>query len=144
MYHNDIIGCFFWDLLDRSWIRALRRLGDVPKRRWVFHLRHTCVVSGTYRETSLRRHHDVLLLDGFVIHIKTEGFYEDIAHHVEKLFDTSMIRMIKIPLPTDKNKKLMGLFKDELGGNIMKEFVGLTYLMDDDTEYKKQKKQKSV
>ena len=84
------------------------------------------------------------MLDGFVIHIKTEGFYEDIAHHVEKLFDTSMIRMIKIPLPTDKNKKLMGLFKDELGGNIMKEFVGLTYLMDDDTEYKKQKKQKSV
>ena len=31
----------------------LRHLGDVPLRRhWVFHLRHTCDVAGTYRETS--------------------------------------------------------------------------------------------
>ena len=43
----------------------LRRLGDVPlRRRWVFHLRRTYDVAGTYRETSLRRHHDVLLLVG--------------------------------------------------------------------------------
>ena len=40
----------------------LRRLGDVPlRRRWVFHLRRTCDVTGTYRETSLRRCHDVIL-----------------------------------------------------------------------------------
>ena len=38
----------------------LRRLGDVPpRRRWVFHLRRTCDVTGTYRETSLRRRYDV-------------------------------------------------------------------------------------
>ena len=43
----------------------LRRLGDVLlRRRWVFHLRRTCDVTGTYRETSLRRHHDVLLPGG--------------------------------------------------------------------------------
>ena len=30
----------------------LRRLGDLPpRRRWVFHLRRTCHVAGTYRET---------------------------------------------------------------------------------------------
>ena len=41
----------------------LRRLGDVPlRRRWVFHLRRTYNVAGTYRETSLRRRHHVLLL----------------------------------------------------------------------------------
>ena len=40
----------------------LRRPGDVPlRRRWVLHLRRTCDVAGTYRETSLRRRHDVLL-----------------------------------------------------------------------------------
>ena len=34
----------------------LRRLGDVPlRRRWVFHLRRTYDVAGTYRQTSLRR-----------------------------------------------------------------------------------------
>ena len=40
----------------------LRRFGDVPsRRRWVFHLRRTCDVAETYRETSLRRRHDVLV-----------------------------------------------------------------------------------
>ena len=30
----------------------LSQLGDVPlRRRWVFHLRHTCDVAGKYRET---------------------------------------------------------------------------------------------
>ena len=43
----------------------LRRLGDVvPGRCWVFHLRHTCNVTGTYRETSLQRCYDVLLPGG--------------------------------------------------------------------------------
>ena len=43
----------------------LRRLGDVPLRRsWVFHLRRTCDVTGTYRETLLRRRYDVLLPGG--------------------------------------------------------------------------------
>ena len=46
----------------------LRRLGDVPlRRRWVFHLRRTCDVTGTYREMSLRRRHDVLLPGGYVV-----------------------------------------------------------------------------
>ena len=44
---------------------SLRRFGDVPpRRRWVFHLRRTCDVAGTYRETSLRRRHDVLMPGG--------------------------------------------------------------------------------
>ena len=44
---------------------SLRRLGDVPlRRRWVFHLRLTCDVAGTYREMSLRHPHDVLLPGG--------------------------------------------------------------------------------
>ena len=44
----------------------LRRRGNVPLRsRWVLHLRRTCDVAGTYKETSLRRRHDVLLLGGY-------------------------------------------------------------------------------
>ena len=46
----------------------LRRLGDVPPRsRWVFHLRRTCDVAGTYRETSLQRRYNVLLPGGFYL-----------------------------------------------------------------------------
>ena len=43
----------------------LRCLGNVPPtRHWVFHLRRICDVVGTYRETSLRCHYDVMLLGG--------------------------------------------------------------------------------
>ena len=43
----------------------LRCLGDVPsRRRWVFHLRCTCDVTGTYRETLLRRLYDALMPGG--------------------------------------------------------------------------------
>ena len=81
----------------------------------------------------------------FVIHIKTEDFYKDIANDVEKWFGTSNYdENDETPLPIGKNKKVIGLFKDELGGKIMIEFVGLrvrtyVYLMDDDSEHKKAK-----
>ena len=43
----------------------IRRPEDVPlRRRWVFHLRRTCDVTETYRETSLQRRHDVLIPGG--------------------------------------------------------------------------------
>ena len=46
----------------------LRHLRDVPSRhRWVFHLRRTWDVAGTYRETSLQPHYDVLFLGESVV-----------------------------------------------------------------------------
>ena len=62
--------------------------------------------------------------DSFIMHIKTEDFYKDIADDVEKRFDTSNYE-INRPLPTGKNKKVIRLMKDELGGKIMTEFVAL-------------------
>ena len=57
--------------------------------------------------------------DSFTIHIKTEDFYKDIADDVEKRFDTSNYDdECDRPLPTGKNKKVIGLMKDELGGKI--------------------------
>ena len=63
--------------------------------------------------------------DSFIMHIKTEDFYTDIAKDVEKRFDTSKYRVDNRPLPTRKNKKVIGLMKDKLGGKIMAEFVAL-------------------
>ena len=83
--------------------------------------------------------------DNFVIHIKTENFYEGIANDIEEWFDTSNCdENDKRPLPIGKNKKVIGLFKDELGRKVMKEFVALSattysYLMDDYSEHKKAK-----
>ena len=62
--------------------------------------------------------------DSFIMHIKTEDFYKDIANDVEKRFDKSNYEIDR-PLPTGKNKKVIGLMKDELGGKIMTEFVAL-------------------
>ena len=54
--------------------------------------------------------------DNFIIHIKTEDFFQDISDDVEKWFDTSNYdKNDKRPLPIGKNKKVSGLFKDELG-----------------------------
>ena len=81
--------------------------------------------------------------DSFIMHIKTEDFYQDIADDVEKRFDTSNYE-INRPLPIGKNKKVIGLMKDELEGKIMTEFVALrpktySYLTDDCEEDKKAK-----
>ena len=51
----------------------------------------------------------------FIMHIKTEDFYKDIDEDVEKRFDTSN-NEVNRPLPTGKNKKVIGLMQDELGG----------------------------
>ena len=83
--------------------------------------------------------------DSFIIQIKTEDFYEDIAGDAARWLDTSNYEENdKIPLPIGKNKNVIGLFKYELGGKVMKGFCALRtkayeYLMDDDSEKKKAK-----
>ena len=68
-----------------------------------------------------------------------------ILTNVERWFDTSNYdENDKRALPMGVNKKVTGMFKDELGGKNMKEFCALraktyTYLMDDDSEKKKAK-----
>ena len=83
--------------------------------------------------------------DSFTINIKTKDFFEDISNDVERQFDTSNYdKNDKRPLSTDKNKKVPGLFKDELGGKIITEVVALrpktyAYSIDDGSDNKKAK-----
>ena len=74
--------------------------------------------------------------ESFIIHIITEDFYEDIFDDVERWFDTSNY---------DENKTGKRLLPIGMNKKTIKEFCALkpktyAYLMDDDSEKKKNKK----
>ena len=81
--------------------------------------------------------------DNFVINSFTELVFEDINNDDQRWFYTSNFeKNDKRSLQTGANKKVIGKFKDELGGKIMKDFCArraktYTYLLKDDSEMKK-------
>ena len=86
-----------------------------------------------YIKTKYRDNAKLCYMDkgSFIIRIKTENFYKDILVMLKKdLIHQNIVKMIK-------DHKLIGLLEDDLGGNIMTEFVAVrpkkySYLMDDD------------
>ena len=81
--------------------------------------------------------------DSFIIHVKTHDIYKNIAEDVKTIFDTSNFEKGR-PLSKGKEKIVIGPMKDELGEQIMKEFVGLraktySYLKDSSDKDKKAK-----
>ena len=81
--------------------------------------------------------------DTFIVHVKTDHIYKDIAEDVETKFDALYFELGR-PLPKGQNKKVIVLMKDELGGQIMKGFVRLgaetySYLKDNNDEDKNAK-----
>ena len=81
--------------------------------------------------------------DSLIMNIKTNDFCKDIAQDNEERFDTSNYDVDRT-LPKGKNKKVIGLMKDKLGGGIITEFVALrpktySYMTDEFIEMKKAK-----
>ena len=60
----------------------------------------------------------------FIVYIKTENMYKDIAADVETRFDTSNYELDR-PSIKRSYKKVTGLMKNELGETIIANFVGL-------------------
>ena len=80
--------------------------------------------------------------DSFAMHSKTNDFYKDISDDVDNRFDTSNYEVKTLPI--GKNKKIIGLMKDKLGGEIITEFIALrpktySYLTNNDKIDKKAK-----
>ena len=64
--------------------------------------------------------------DSLAYEIQTDDFYKDISPDVQTKFDTSNFPPSHPSgIPTGANKKVVGMFKDEVGGKIIEEFVGL-------------------
>ena len=55
----------------------------------------------------------------FIVHVEIDYIYKDIAEDVETWFDTSNFETDR-PLPKGKNKKVIRLLKEKLGGQIVK------------------------
>ena len=88
--------------------------------------------------------------DSLMYEIQTEDFYKDIGEDVKHKFDTSD-NPPNHPsgIPSGVNKKVLGMFKDEAGGKVIDEFVGLrsklySYKMLEGEESKKCKGLKSI
>ena len=62
--------------------------------------------------------------------MKTEHIYPDISKYVKTRFDTSNYELDR-PIPKGKNKKFIGLVKNELRGKVMTELKMYSYLKDD-------------
>ena len=81
--------------------------------------------------------------DSLMYEIETEDFYKDISEDVKDRFDTSDYpENHPSGIPTGINKKVLGMFKDEAAGKIIKEFVGLraklySFIMEDGKENKR-------
>ena len=64
--------------------------------------------------------------DSLMYEIQTEDFYKDISGDVKDRFDTSGYPPDHpSDIPSGFNKKVLGMFKDEVNGNVIDEFVGL-------------------
>ena len=64
--------------------------------------------------------------DSLCYEIETKDFYKDISPDVERWFDTSNYPSDHPSgIKTGVNKKVIGMFKDEVAGQIIEEFVGL-------------------
>ena len=81
--------------------------------------------------------------DSLMYLIETKDFFKDISEDIKDRFDTSDYpENHPSGIPTGINKKVLGMFKDEAAGKIIKEFVGLraklySYKMDEGGESKK-------
>ena len=61
--------------------------------------------------------------DSLIVHVQTDDLYKDMALNAD-LYDTSNYPADH-PLFSTANKKIIGKFKDELGGQLLTEFVGI-------------------
>ena len=81
--------------------------------------------------------------DSLMYHIKTDNFYKDISYDILTKFDTSDYPPDHPSgIPTRVNKKVIGMFKDEVAGKQTTCFVGLrpklySFRIEEDKEVRK-------
>lgn len=83
---------------------------------------HYSIMKPFYREKLKLCYTDT---DSFLYSIESKDFYTDLKLNFLRYFDTSNYPLNNCYGIPGLNKKVPGLFKDELGGNLISEFVGL-------------------
>ena len=81
--------------------------------------------------------------DSLIYQIHTDDFYQDISYDIQTKFDTSDYLPNHLSgIPTGVNKKVIGMFKDEVAGKQITCFVGLrpklySFRIEEDKEVRK-------
>ena len=86
--------------------------------------------------------------DTFIVRVKANDIYENITDDVETRFGTWNFELNR-PQPKGKNKKVIGVMKDQLDEKTMKTTDGVrtetySYLVDDGGEKKKNQKLQKI
>ena len=83
--------------------------------------------------------------DSLFVYIETDGIYKNIAEDVKTRLALQIMNYeLNKPLPRGKNEEVIGLMKDELGGQIINKYIELrakiySYYIDGSSEDKKAK-----
>ena len=113
----------------------------------ILDLSKTLMFDFHYRYIKEKYHNKAELLftdtDSLMYYIKTKDFYKDISPDILTKFDTSDYDPNhKSGIPTGINKKVIGMFKDEVAGKQITHFVGLrpklySFKIEEDTQVRK-------
>ena len=113
----------------------------------ILDLSKTLMFDFHYRYIKEKYHNKAELLftdtDSLMYYIKTKDFYKDISPDILTKFDTADYDPNhKSGIPTGINKKVIGMFKDEVAGKQITHFVGLrpklySFKIEEDTQVRK-------
>ena len=131
LYGSNLIGCKIGKTILKMNKPVYIGQAILDLSKTIMYEFHYDYILPKYAQSAGKAHGDRISLcymdmDSFIYEIETKDFYEDIVDDVESRFNTSSYRDDGLrPLPVGMNKQVTGLMKDDLGGDIMREFVAL-------------------
>ncbi|XP_065640568.1 uncharacterized protein LOC136073127 [Hydra vulgaris] len=136
LMNNSVFGKTMENIENRVDVRLIAKREEAIKlaskpnyeslSKTLMHEFHYTYIKSKYRDRAKLLYTDT---DSLIYEIKTKDFYTDIANDIESKFDTSEFDKnhpaVRNGFKVGVNKKVLGVFKEDSGGKIIIEFIGL-------------------